>query len=105
MIYFYKSIYLILGAIFVLKIIFNLGVPYHLIKLRNEQENAESSGVSVMLGLELGLLALLITVAYFIEDEFILFTPQGALLYGGGVILFSYLHCFIVCGIYFSFKK
>jgi len=87
-------IWLVLG-ILTLKVIWNFGVPYALMRKPIDPKTGKRGGVSLSLEIELFLLILSVGLSWFSNGNSLVNRPLAVLFYGGGAILVSYLHFFL----------
>jgi hypothetical protein len=87
-------IWFVLG-ILALKVIWNFGVPYALMSKPIDPKTGKRGGISLSIEIELFLLLLAVGLSWFSKGDSIVDRPLTVLVYGGGVILLSYLHFFV----------
>jgi len=87
-------IWLVLG-ILALKVIWNFGVPYALMRKPIDPKTGKRGGISLSLEIELFLLLLALGLSWFSKGDSFVDRPLTVLIYGGGAILLSYLHFFV----------
>jgi hypothetical protein len=87
-------VWLVLG-ILGLKVIWNFGVPYALMRKPLDPKTGKRGGISLALGVELFLLMLAVALAWLSKGESFTNRPVAVLGWGGGAILLSYLHFFV----------
>ena len=80
-----------LCVLLLLKIIYNLTIPYTLLRSKNSKK-----GISFMPYLEFFLLVIAVILALFVDNTNILFNAGKLILIGIGLIVASYLHFVIV---------
>lgn len=82
-------------ALFLLKIIWNLTIPYALAIRLWRNRNADTVSTSLMSFIEVVLLGIVTVLSLFDIDSFESWTVGKTLLVGGGIIAASYAHFFI----------
>lgn len=87
-------IWLVLG-ILALKVIWNFGVPYALIRKPIDPKTGKRGGISLSLEVELFLLIIAVGLSWFSKGDSLVDRPLAVLIFGGGAILVSYLHFFV----------
>ena len=87
-------VWLVLG-ILALKVIWNFGVPYALMRKPIDPKTGKRGGISPMLSIELFLLILAVGLAWLSKGDALINRPLAVLSLGGAAILASYLHFFV----------
>jgi|LakMenE18May11ns_1017448.scaffolds.fasta_scaffold9834933_2 ACR3 family arsenite efflux pump ArsB len=88
-------IWILIGTL-ALKVIWNFGVPYALLRLPINDQSGKKSGISPMLEIEIIIMILAIILSWLSDGESFVNKPNQILLYGVPAILLSYLHFFVV---------
>ncbi len=87
----------IILSFLLLKVIWNLGVPYQLlVRLKNYNEGDIKPGISLSLEVEIILLLFVMFFSWLSNGDSLINKPLHVLAYAGGLVLFSYAHFFIV---------
>ncbi|NJM37062.1 MAG: hypothetical protein HC845_03840 [Akkermansiaceae bacterium] len=80
-----------------LKVIWNFGVPYILLnRLRLHSEGKTKHGNSLSLEIEIVLLFVALCLSWFSNGNTWINRPLSIFAFGGGAILVSYIHFFVV---------
>ncbi len=87
-------VWAVLG-ILALKVIWNFGVPYALMRKPIDPKTGKRGGISLSLEVEVFLLILAVGLSWFSKGDSLINRPLAVLGYGGGAILASYLHFFV----------
>jgi hypothetical protein len=87
-------VWIVLG-ILALKVIWNFGVPYALMRKPIDPKTGKRGGISLALGVEVFLLILAVALSWLSKGDSIINRPLAVLGFGGGAILLSYLHFFV----------
>jgi len=90
----------IIMGIFCLKIVWNFGVPYELLRRQfNKDPKKRGGGISMMTFVEVFLLVAGIVLSAIAQGNSWLHSPKNVALWGGLVLVASYLH-FILAGMF-----
>lgn len=95
----------ILFSTLALKVIWNFGVPYALMRLPINPKNGEKGGVAPMLEIEIILLVLAVIFSWFSEGNSFVNKPIFIFGYGFAAMSASYLHFYIISVIVSCFTK
>jgi apolipoprotein N-acyltransferase len=87
-------VWIVIG-ILALKVIWNFGVPYALMRKPIDPKTGKRGGISLALGVEVILLVLAVGLAWLSKGDALINRPLAVLCFGGGAILLSYLHFFV----------
>lgn len=84
-------------GLFFLKIVWNLTIPYRLLRrLWKHEKGQERRGISLSLGIEVSLLLLATLFSWVSSGKDAINQPFSVLTFGGCVAIASYVHFFIV---------
>jgi len=89
-------LFYILAGLFVVKLIWNMGVPIDIFIRTRRGQIKPGSGVSLMLPVEVALLVMLFICSFFLKHDSFFYQPVGVLIIGGGGIIFSYVWIFLM---------
>ena len=89
-----RLIFYIAAGLFVLKLIWNVGVPVDMFLRRGQMKNG--SGVSLMPSIEVALMITLFICSFFIDGNTFHYRPIGVLLMGSGSIALSYILMLVI---------
>lgn len=85
------AIQYIVCAIFLLKIVWNMGIPFSLARKPIKDETGETSGISLAPFVEFFLLVVLLMLSFFSKGDSLLDNTIKVGLGGGALIVISYL--------------
>lgn len=92
----------IVVGIFCLKIIWNLGVPYELLRRRfYKSPKKQGGGISMMIFVEIFLLVVAIVLSAIAQGDSWMHSPKKVALWGGIALVGSYVHLLVAgmfCG-------
>ena len=99
-----KTIFYIFLSLFVMKLVWNIGVPIDLFLRLRRGRIAKNNGVSLMPFVEITFLSILFILSIFIKFNHVFFHPKNVIFVGGGSVIFSYALIFSI-GCFLHDKK